>query len=141
MGKTVVIGSANTDMVVKSERIPVPGETILGGRFIMNPGGKGANQAVAVSRLGGPVAFVARVGNDGFGHQAIELLRQEGIDTTYVLTTDGVATGVALIPVDDKGENSIIVAGGANALLSEADIEAARPLIAQAGTVLMQLET
>ncbi len=137
----VVIGSSNTDMVIRVKHLPAPGETIMGHDFMTNQGGKGANQAVAVSRLGGQVAFVARVGNDGFGHQAIELLRQEGIDTTYVRTTEGVATGVALIPVDDKGENSIIVAGGANALLSEEDIQAARPLIAQAGTVLMQLET
>ncbi|MCR4921496.1 MAG: ribokinase [Bacteroidaceae bacterium] len=137
----VVIGSSNTDMVIRVKHLPAPGETIIGHDFMTNQGGKGANQAVAVSRLGGRVAFVARVGDDGFGRQAIELLRQEGIDTTYVRTTEGVATGVALIPVDDKGENSIIVASGANALLSEDDIEAARPLIAQASTVLMQLET
>ena len=137
----VVIGSSNTDMVIRVKHLPAPGETIMGHDFMTNQGGKGANQAVAVSRLGGQAAFVARVGDDGFGRQTIQLLREEGIDTTHVHTTEGVSTGVALIPVDDRGENSIIVASGANALLSEEDIEVARPMIARAGTVLMQLET
>ena len=137
----VVIGSSNTDMVIRVKHLPAPGETIMGHDFMTNQGGKGANQAVAVSRLGGQAAFVARVGDDGFGRQTIQLLREEGIDTTHVHTTEGVSTGVALIPVDDRGENSIIVASGANALLSEEDIEATRPMIARAGTVLMQLET
>ena len=137
----VVVGSSNTDMVIKVDYLPRPGETIIGHDFMTNQGGKGANQAVAVSRLGGHVAFVARVGDDSFGHQAIGMMQQEGIDTTLVLPTKDAATGVALIPVDSKGENSIIGASGANALLSEHDIEAARPLIAKADIVLMQLET
>ena len=137
----VVIGSSNTDMVIRVDHLPKPGETILGHDFMTNQGGKGANQAVAVSRLGGRVAFVARVGDDGFGRQAVQLLKEEGIDTTQVSPTEGVSTGVALIPVDDRGENSIIVASGANGLLSEDDILAAKELITQAGIVLMQLET
>ncbi|MBR1543851.1 MAG: ribokinase [Muribaculaceae bacterium] len=128
-------------MVVKVEHLPLPGETIIGQDFITNQGGKGANQAVAVSRMGGDVSFVARVGNDGFGKQALQLLGEEGIDTTHVLTTEGVSTGIAMIPVDARGENSIIVVSGANAMLSEEDIEAAKPLIAGASIVLMQLET
>lgn len=137
----VVIGSSNTDMVIKVDHLPRPGETIIGHDFMTNQGGKGANQAVAVSRMGGRVSFVARVGDDSFGRQAIDMMREEGIDTTFVLPTKGAATGIALIPVDSKGENSIIVASGANALLSEDDIEAARQLIEEADTVLMQLET
>lgn len=137
----VVIGSSNTDMVVGVDHLPRPGETILGHDFMTNQGGKGANQAVAACRLGGRVSFVARVGDDSFGHQAIDMMRAEGIDTSFVLPTRGAATGIALIPVDKAGENSIIVVSGANALLSPADIEAARGLIEQADTVMMQLET
>lgn len=139
--KIVVIGSCNTDMVIRVDHLPLPGETIIGHDFMTNQGGKGANQAVAVARLGGQTAFVARVGKDGFGEQSISLLRAEGIDTSCVTTTEGVSTGVALIPVDDKGENSIIVASGANARLSIEDIKVAEPLIREAGIVLMQLET
>lgn len=139
--KIVVIGSCNTDMVIRVDHLPLPGETIIGYDFMTNQGGKGANQAVAVARLGGDTAFVARVGKDGFGEQSISLLRAEGIDTSHVTPTEGVATGVALIPVDEKGENSIIVASGANAKLSIEDIKAAEPLIREAGIVLMQLET
>ena len=138
--RIVVVGSCNTDLVISVDHLPAPGETIIGHDFMTNQGGKGANQAVAVARLGGTTAFVARVGDDGFGRQSIALLKEEGIDTRHVLLTEGVATGVAMIPVDCRGENSIIVASGANALLSEEDIEAARPMIARAGTVLMQLE-
>ena len=137
----VVVGSSNTDMVIKVDHLPRPGETIIGHDFMTNQGGKGANQAVAACRMGGRVAFVARVGDDNFGRQAIDMMRNEGIDTTFVLPTKQAATGIALIPVDSKGENSIIVASGANALLSEDDIEAARTLIAQADIVMMQLET
>ena len=139
MGKTVVIGSANTDMVVKSERIPVPGETILGGRFIMNPGGKGANQAVAAARMGGEVVFVAKVGNDLFGRESIESWKKEGIDVSHVVTDPDNPSGVALIMVDAKGENCISVASGANAALGPDDLDPT--VIASADIVLMQLET
>ena len=139
--KIIVVGSCNTDMVIRVDHLPLPGETIIGHDFITNQGGKGANQAVAVCRLGGETAFIARLGNDDFGTKSLRLLTEEGIDTSCVRLTDGVSTGVALIPVDDKGENSIIVSSGANALLSSADIEAAEPLFKNASILLMQLET
>lgn len=139
--RIIVVGSCNTDMVIRVEHLPLPGETIIGHDFITNQGGKGANQAVAVKRLGGDTAFIARLGNDDFGAKSLRLLTEEGIDTSYVRLTDGVPTGVALIPVDDNGENSIIVSSGANALLSSADIEAAEPLFENASILLMQLET
>jgi ribokinase len=141
MKRIVVIGSTNTDMVVKAARIPAPGETILGGRFLMNPGGKGANQAVAAARLGGEVVFVAKVGDDLFGREAKALFAKEGIRTQYVLTDPCEPSGVALIMVDGKGENCISVASGANGTLTTADLEPARGEIEQAGLVLMQLET
>src|ERR1017187_2239169 len=123
MGKIFVIGSANTDMVIKSAKLPLPGETILGGSFFMNAGGKGANQAVAASRLGGMVALVAKVGNDIFGKQTIEGLQKENINTDFVFTDDTAPSGTALIMVNEEGENCIAVAPGANANLSPGDIE------------------
>ena len=139
--KIIVVGSCNTDMVIRVDHLPEPGETIIGHDFITNQGGKGANQAVAVKRLGGETAFIARLGNDDFGAKSLRLLTEEGIDTSFVRLTNGVSTGVALIPVDDKGENSIIVSSGANALLSPLDIEEAEPLFEKASILLMQLET
>ena len=139
--KIAVIGSCNTDMVIKVDHLPKPGETIIGHDFMTNQGGKGANQAVAVARMGGDILFVARLGDDGFGHQSFAMLEEEGIDTRFVRFTSGVPTGVAMIPVDEKGDNSIIVASGANAMLSEADVEAAREEICGSAILLMQLET
>jgi ribokinase len=141
MNKIIVIGSSNTDMVIKTERLPLPGETVLGGTFLMNPGGKGANQAVAAVRLGGKVSFIAKTGNDVFGKQSVKLYREEGIDTGYIFTDTDNPSGVALISVDSKGENCIVVASGANASLSIADIEQARPGIETGSFLLMQLET
>jgi len=137
----VVIGSSNTDMVVKASHLPVPGETIIGGTFFMNAGGKGANQAVAAARLGGNVSFIAKVGDDIFGRQAIELFKAEGIDTSSILTDEKLPSGVALITVDDKAENCIVVAPGANAGLSVLDAKKFRTKIESAAIVLMQLET
>jgi ribokinase len=137
----IVVGSSNTDMVIKSPHLPKPGETILGGTFFMNAGGKGANQAVAAARLGGNVCFIAKVGDDIFGRQSIELFNKEGIDTTHVFTDATHPSGVALINVDDNGENCIVVASGANAALFKEDIEVAKDKIASASIVLMQLET
>ena len=128
------------DMVVKTSHIPVPGETVLSGSFFMNPGGKGANQAVSVARLGGDVAFVSKVGNDVFGKQSTQLFEEEGIDIAHLLSDDTLPSGVALITVDQSGENSIVVASGANAGLTPADLEDALDKIAGAGIVLMQLE-
>ena len=139
--KIVVIGSSNTDMVIKSDRLPKPGETILGGNFLMNHGGKGANQAVAAARLGGDVTFICKIGNDIFGNETLEMFHKEGIDTTYVGITPQEPSGVALINVDKKGENCIVVASGANGTLSVDDIQRAESTIKQASIVIMQLET
>ena len=136
----LVIGSSNTDMVVQSNRIPLPGETILGGDFFMNPGGKGANQAVAAARLGGKVDFIARVGSDIFGEQAIAHLGREGIDTRTIITDPVHASGIALITVDEAGENCIVVAAGANGFLSPQDIVQYKNKITEAGIIILQLE-
>jgi len=135
----IVIGSANTDMVVKSKTLPLPGETILGGTFFMNAGGKGANQAVAAARLGGNVTLVAKVGQDIFGKQTIVGLQQEHINTDYVFETAASPSGTALIMVNDEGENCIVVAPGANAELLPADIAKLKDLSA-AEIILLQLE-
>lgn len=140
-GKIIVVGSSNTDMVIKTAHLPLPGETILGGTFFMNAGGKGANQAVAAARLKGNIAFIAKVGNDMFGQQARELFQKEGIDVSGVVTDELHPSGVALITVDEKGENCIAVASGANANLLKEDIQFFEQQIQQAAIVLMQLET
>ena len=140
MGKIVVIGSANTDLVVKTDRMPSPGETILGGSFMMSGGGKGANQAVAASRLGGEVTFVARVGNDLFGERALAGYRAERLDVRHVTRDATVPSGVALICVDGAAENSIVVAPGANERLSPEDVDRAEAEIAAADFVVLQLE-
>jgi ribokinase len=136
----LVVGSSNTDMVIQADHLPLPGETILGGRFFMNPGGKGANQAVAAARLGGMVTFIAKTGIDLFGKQSIQLFRKEGIDTTYFVADPKNPSGVALITVDKKAENCIVVASGANATLSSLDLLKAKRKIQEAGIVLLQLE-
>ncbi|MBL7856766.1 MAG: ribokinase [Cyclobacteriaceae bacterium] len=136
----VVIGSSNTDMVIQAMRIPVPGETILGGNFFMNPGGKGANQAVAAARLGGKVTFICKTGNDLFGAKAIELFRSEGIDTRFIVEDKDHPSGVALITVNQDGENSIVVASGANGWLKPDDIKQAEAIIRSARYILVQLE-
>jgi ribokinase len=122
MGRIIVIGSSNTDMVIKSKKLPSPGETILGGTFLMNPGGKGANQAVAAARLNGNVTFVAKTGNDVFGSEAKQLFDKEHIDTRFLINDQNNPSGVALINVDENGENSIVVASGSNGTLSAYDI-------------------
>ena len=122
MKKIIVIGSSNTDMVIKTKKLPLPGETCLGGTFLMNPGGKGANQAVAAARLGGKVTFIVKTGNDLFGNQAVALFKKEGIDTGYAVKDSELPSGVALITVDETGENSIVVASGSNANLVKQDI-------------------
>jgi len=136
----VVVGSSNTDMVVKGDRLPAPGETVVGGSFVMAAGGKGANQAVAAARLGAGVTFVAKVGADVFGDQAIAGYRKEGIVTDFILRDPDHHTGVALILVDDKGENLISVASGANHHLEPRDVEKAAERIRTADVVVVQLE-
>lgn len=136
-----VVGSCNTDMVVRSRCLPVPGETILGGKFLMNSGGKGANQAVAAARLGGDVTFVARVGNDLFGEKAVEQYKKEGINTSYITVDPEQPSGVALIMVDAKGENSISVAASANDTLMPKHVKMVEDLFSAGDIVLMQLES
>ena len=140
MAHVVVVGSSNTDMVIKADHLPVPGETILGGEFLMNPGGKGANQAVAAARLGASVDFVARVGNDLFGRESLNGFEQENINTDFIVVDAENPSGIATITVDRKGENCIAVASGANLALSPADIDLALAQIQAADVILMQLE-
>ena len=122
----IVLGSINMDLVVQTPRMPTPGETVLGGRFFTTLGGKGANQAVAAARASQvAVTFVAAVGDDSFGQQALAVLQREArLDTRFIRVAAGHATGVATITVDPSGENMICVASGANATLSPADLDA-----------------
>jgi ribokinase len=138
--KIVVVGSSNMDLVVKSPRIPIKGETILGGDFIMTPGGKGANQAVAAAKLGAEVYFVAKSGDDIFGRQSLSNFQNVGVKTDYVEKTKEAPSGVALITVDDAGDNVIVVAPGANLKLSPEDVKKAQSTIASSGAVAAQLE-
>ncbi len=135
-----VIGSSNTDMVIKTTRLPAPGETILGGSFFMNPGGKGANQAVAAARLGGKVSLIAKTGDDLFGRKARQIFEEDQINTNYLVTDNLHPSGIALITVDAHGENCIVVAPGSNSYLDYSDIENARTEILASKIVLMQLE-
>ncbi|MBP6964775.1 MAG: ribokinase [Armatimonadetes bacterium] len=140
MPRIVVVGSSNTDMVVKTERLPAPGETVTGGTFARVPGGKGANQAVAAARLGAGVVFVGKVGMDLNGDEAVRGLEREGIAAGFVARDPKAASGVALIFVDRSGENMIAVAPGANASLSPEDVERAAGEIAGADALVVQLE-
>ena len=136
----VVIGSSNTDMILKMKTIPRPGETILGGDFFTAQGGKGANQAVAAAKCGGRVAFVARIGNDVFGDTSLRGYSECGIDVSHIVRDRDAASGIALIFVDEHGQNAIGVASGSNGRLSPQDIHAVRDAIVGASVVLMQLE-
>jgi len=139
--KIVVVGSSNTDMIIKLDRIPKPGETILGGEFVIAAGGKGANQAVGAARAGGTVTFIARLGQDMFGEQAIAGFVKDRINVEYVFKDKTNPSGVALIFVAKDGENSIAVASGANGRLSPADVKKAKQAFAGASVLVMQLET
>lgn len=136
----IVVGSLNMDLVIRTPRLPLPGETLSGGPFATYPGGKGANQAVAAARLGAAVTMVGRVGDDAFGGELRAGLIHAGIDAAQVLATPGAATGVALITVEQGGQNTIVIAPGANAAVGPADIEAAAGAIGAARTLLLQLE-
>lgn len=141
--RIVVIGSMNMDLVCRTPRIPRAGETILGENLITIPGGKGANQAVAASKLAGEdidVYLVARAGDDDFGQRLLNGLAQNKVRTEHVTVTEGTSSGCAMILVDGRGENTIVVAPGANAKLSAADIDRAEPVIAGASAVVLQLE-
>lgn len=137
---TIVIGSLNMDLIVRTPRIPAPGETILGQTFSTAPGGKGANQAVAAARLGTPVKMIGRLGADEFGKTLRSQLHAVGVDTQFVGEDGEAATGVALISVDDHGQNSIIVVPGANGRVGRSDVDAARDAIRSARVVVAQLE-
>jgi ribokinase len=135
-----VVGSINLDLVVTVERHPAPGETVMGGDRRELPGGKGANQAVAVARLGAPVAMVGRVGPDAQGGRLRDHLANEGIDVEHVTVDDDAPTGMALIAVDGSGENTIVVSPGANAHVGAGDVEAAGEVLAGAAVTLLQHE-
>ena len=137
----LVVGSSNTDLIIKAARIPRPGETILGGEFVRAAGGKGANQAVAAARAGGTVTFIARVGRDVNGDQAVAGFAADGINVKHVIRDPTRPSGVALILVDQSGENSIAVASGANDKLSPADVRRAKGAFRGSRVVLLQLET
>jgi ribokinase len=139
-GHIIIVGSINMDLVVRSPHLPLPGETILGSGFATFPGGKGANQAVAAARLGAPVIMVGRVGSDGFGNQMLQTLAQDGVDVSQVQRDTESPTGVALITVDDKGENTIIVASGANMRITPEDVSSAEKYIREASILVLQLE-
>lgn len=127
-------------MMVKTSRFPREGETVLGGNFLMNQGGKGSNQAVAAARLGANVTFISKVGGDVFGQQTIESLKREGVDTSQILVDKNAASGIALITVNEKGQNNIVVASGANMNLQPADLELIDKYILLADVILLQLE-
>jgi ribokinase len=140
MARIAVVGSLNMDLVVRTARFARPGETLSGQHFVTVPGGKGANQAVSAQRVGGHVTMIGCVGEDGFGQVLRQVLADEGIDVGHVGVAAGTATGVALITVDEHGENTIIVVAGANGAITAGDVEAAAPAIAAADVLLLQLE-
>jgi len=143
MKPIVVIGSINMDLVCRTQVLPRGGETVLGSEFVTVPGGKGANQAVAAAKLASgdlKVHMIGRVGDDDFGQRLLNGLRQHQVNTRHVVVTEGVASGIAMILVDRKGENSIVVAPGANARLAPADLDTAEETIASASVVVLQLE-
>jgi len=140
MAKILVVGSINMDLVVRVPHSPLPGETVLGGDFETFPGGKGANQAVAAARMGGDVTMVGRVGQDDFGNTLIKALVDDQIRTTHVIKDPHEATGIAMISVAANGENSIVVASGANYEVSIQDINKTRELMREAEILLLQLE-
>ncbi|GAB2989912.1 ribokinase [Cyclobacterium sediminis] len=138
--KILVVGSANTDMVIRVDEFPSAGQTLMGHSFLLNPGGKGANQAVAAARLGGKVAMMARLGNDLFGKQTIENFKKEGLNVEGVVLDNKLPSGVAQIVVDKSGENTIVVAGGSNLALNTRQIKKYFGLVQEAEIILLQLE-
>src|SRR3982750_2333008 len=138
--KIMVIGSANTDMVIGVEKFPKPGETLLGERFSMNAGGKGANQAVAAARLGADVSFVTKIGTDIFGEHMRQRLSTEGISSECIVIDEHQSSGIALITVDNSGENTIVVAPGANGTLSPVDMHKFKAKFSECEVVCLQLE-
>ena len=140
VAKIVVVGSFNADLTSYMERMPRPGETVHGDRFVTGAGGKGSNQAVAAARLGAEVTFIGRLGKDVFANLAYQIWNAEGINSDFVTQDDEHATGVAPILVDSAGENMIVVVLGANSRIQQTNIDAARERIAAADVLLVQLE-
>jgi len=140
MADIVVLGSLNMDLVVRTEHMPRPGETVRGDSFTTVPGGKGANQAAAAARLGASVEMIGRVGNDTFGPALVDNLRNQGVGTAHVTVDPQAPSGTAMIIVDNQGENSIVVAAGANGRVSVVDLQAARTLLAEARYLVLQFE-
>jgi len=140
MPDVVVLGSLNMDLVVRTARMPRPGETVMGEHFVTVPGGKGANQAAAAARLGATVEMIGRVGADGFGPGLAANLRDQGVGVEHVTVDERASTGVALIVVDDKGENSIVVVPGANGRVAISDLQAAHDLLSDAHFLIAQFE-
>lgn len=136
----VVVGSLNMDLVVRAPHLPQPGETLIGSDFKTFPGGKGANQAVAAARLGGHVKMIGRVGQDAFGHAMLRTLANDQVDTRFIERDEHQPTGVALITVEEAGQNTIVVASGANARVTPADVDAAEAAFEGAAVLLLQLE-
>lgn len=140
MSKIVIIGSSNTDLVVRAHKIPFPGETVIGSDYLVNPGGKGANQAVTVAKLGGNASFIAKVGDDEYGRMSLEAYKAAGLDISHVSIDPSTHSGVAMIVVDDNAENAITVSSGANYNMSKEEIDKAEFLLDSADFLLMQLE-
>jgi ribokinase len=141
MSKILVVGSANADLMIATPKLPHPGETVRGHDFLVAPGGKGANQAIAAARLGGDVSFIGSIGDDDFGRRTRTSLLDSGVDTTYVCVRPSSSTGVALVLSETSGENMIAIAAGANDFLLPADIDAAADAIAEASIVVCQFES
>jgi len=141
MKKILVVGSSNTDLIIKVPEIPRPGETLLGGEFKTFPGGKGANQAVAAARGGGDVVFIASVGNDSYGDESVKGYKLDNINTENIKICKGIPSGIAMITISDSGENAITVASGANAELKPEDLDEAEEAFHEADYLLVQLET
>jgi len=139
--KIAVVGSLNMDLVVRAPHMPIPGETVIGSDFRTIPGGKGANQAVAAARLGAEVTMIGRVGDDDFGRAQLRNLGELGINTTHVIVDSKAATGIALITLDAGGQNSIVLAPGANMRLTKEDINAAQGAIVQSDVLVLQMES
>ncbi|WP_429176056.1 ribokinase [Aeromonas salmonicida] len=140
MNRLVVMGSVNADHVLRVPHFPRPGETLTGHSYQVVPGGKGANQAVAAARLGAPVSFIARIGDDAIGQQMRQGFEQDGIDVSAVELDETLPTGIAIIYVSDEGENSIGISAEANGALSPAMVKRHEAMIADAHTLLLQLE-
>ncbi|EIK93277.1 ribokinase [Pseudomonas sp. M47T1] len=138
--KVVVVGSLNMDLVTRAQRLPQPGETVVGNSFATVPGGKGANQAVAAARLGAPTAMIGCVGDDAYGAQLRQALLDEGIDGQAVVTAAGVSSGVALIVVDEASQNTIVIVAGGNGEVSAQRVQQADALLQQADVIVCQLE-